>query len=65
MSKWIEVTDKDCIDLSDDRTEINILYSADKFGSNYVTVKTEDVLLKIKEWKDNAQDSAPNPEKAD
>lgn len=34
MSNWIEVTDKDCIDLSDDGTEINILYSADKFGNS-------------------------------
>jgi len=53
MSNWIEVTNKNLIDLSDDGTEINILYSQDNFGNNYVTIKTEDVVAKIKEWKAN------------
>lgn len=48
-----------------DASDRDIIEQSGIKSNNYVTVKTEDVLLKIKEWKDNAQDSAPNPEKAD
>lgn len=48
MSNWIEIK-KDDIDIDYDGEELNILYSHDNIGNNYVTVKIKDILDKITE----------------
>jgi len=40
MSKWYEITDKEDIELSEDHTEIDVLFDCDRFGSKYVTIPT-------------------------
>ncbi len=39
MSNWIELTDPEAFEI--DEEDINILYSEDKFGNNYVHFKKE------------------------
>ncbi len=49
MSNWIEVTDHENIEI--DGEDINILYSEDKFGNNYIHFKKQmiiDLLAKEK-----------------
>ncbi len=49
MSNWIEVTDPEDIEI--DGEDINILYSNDKFGNNYIHFKKQmiiDLLAKEK-----------------
>jgi len=42
MSNWIEVTDLKNIEI--DGEDINILYSNDKFGNNYIEIKKELIM---------------------
>ena len=40
MSTWIEVKEED-VELSDDGKTIEVLYSSDKFGNNYIEIPVE------------------------
>jgi len=42
MSNWIEINKQD-IELSDDKEEIEIMLEPDEFGNNYITVKVKDI----------------------
>ena len=48
MSNWINV-ELDDIDFTSEGDEINILYSHDDLGNNYVTIKTADIFKKIQD----------------
>jgi len=38
MSVWIEIKDKDSLDISDDGKDLEIFVNQDDFGANYYTV---------------------------
>jgi len=44
MSTWIEITDENDIEIDD--SDINILYSGDENGNNYIVVK-KDIIVKL------------------
>ncbi len=41
MSYWYEITGKEDVDLSDDETEVHILFKSDREGNHYVSVPVE------------------------
>lgn len=41
MSTWIEIKNKEDVELSDDGKHIEVLYSSDKFGNNYIEIPVE------------------------
>ena len=43
MSEWNEA-DKDCLSLSEDGTEIHVLFKSNYDGNVYVSVRTMDVV---------------------
>ena len=44
MSTWIEITDPDDVELDPETDQINILYSTDNFGNNYVTLSSSMIM---------------------
>ena len=41
MSVWYDIKNKEDVDLSEDRTEVHVLYKSDKSGNHYVSIPTE------------------------
>jgi len=56
MSTWIEITDPDDVELDPEAGRINILYSTDEFGNNYVTLPGSMIMDLLKEKTDNHGD---------
>lgn len=50
MSTWIEIKDAEDISYDPDDDEINVLYSDDDFGNNYISIP---VSFIIEVFKDN------------
>lgn len=56
MSTWIEITDPDDVELDPETGRINILYSTDEFGNNYVTLPGSMIMDLLKEKTDTHGD---------
>jgi hypothetical protein len=46
MSTWYEIEDSDDIDLSDDGSEVHVLFMSDDTGNHYVSIPV-DLLKKL------------------
>lgn len=49
MSTWVEIIDKDEIEYDAHCNEIDVCYSSDKFGNNYVSIPVDIILEKLRE----------------
>lgn len=49
MSTWIEIEDESQIEISEDGSCLEVLYSCDDSGNNYITIPIDFMLNKIKD----------------
>ena len=49
MSKWITISDSENVGIATDGETLDICYSRDDFGNNYVEVPIEMIIKKLKE----------------
>jgi len=41
MSLWYEIKNKDDVELSEDGTEVDVLFNSDGFGNQYISIPVE------------------------
>lgn len=49
MSNWIEIKDKTDIEYDDRKRQIDVCYSTDNFGNNYITIPVDFILQLLRD----------------
>lgn len=53
MSTWIRVENPEDVELSEDGRTVEVLYSSDKFGNNYIEIPVEFVNKVLSEKRED------------